>query len=411
MTTANNPPRRLHALRARDALQDIARGSKPADQILETLFRSHKEMGKRDRASVSALVYGVLRDVGRLQVLCGDEPAAWLSRHLADAGHAAAAITALDLPAPAIDGAAPIHAALNLPPDLYARLAHQLGEAETAALAAALNQPAPTDVRLNTLKTTREAVLAALAAQGVTATPTPLAPHGLRLSARLSKQSTLLLDGEIEPQDEGSQLLAQLTGAAPGETVIDWCAGVGGKSLAMAAQMRDEGRIIACDISASRLAKLPPRAARAGVGCIETRVHGVDSLAGLAADAVLVDAPCSGTGTLRRSPELRLRAFDYSALATLQGQILKQAAQCVRVGGRLIYATCSLLEEENEAVVAAFLTSRPDFAQAPAPADFPPELCNAQGHLRLWPHRHGSDGFFAACLHRLSTDGRSNGLA
>lgn len=391
-------PRRLHALRARDALQDIARGSKPADQILETLFRSHKEMGKRDRASVSALVYGVLRDVGRLQALAGDAPADWLSRHLADAGHAAAAITALDLPAPAADGAVAAYAALNLPADLHTRLLQQIGAAETAALAAALNQPAPTDVRVNTLKATREEVLAALTAQGVAATPTPLAAQGLRLSARLSKQSTLLLDGEIEPQDEGSQLLAQLTGAAAGETVIDWCAGVGGKSLAMAAQMGDEGRLIACDISASRLAKLPPRAARAGIGCIETRTHGVDSMAGIAADVVLVDAPCSGTGTLRRSPELRLRTFDYAALAGLQQQILSEASRCVRTGGRLIYATCSLLQEENEAVVDAFLQAHPKFVAEAGPADFPAGLLSAQGQLRLWPHRHGSDGFFAACL-------------
>lgn len=391
-------PRRVHALRARDALQDITRGAKPADQILETLFRSHKEMGKRDRASVSDLVYGVLRDVGRLQALAGDAPAGWLSRHLADAGHTAAAITALDLPAPAADGAVAVHAALNLPLDLHARLAQQIGETETALLAAALNQPAPTDVRVNTLKVTRAEVLAALAAQGVAATLTPLAAQGLRLSARLSKQSTLLLEGEIEPQDEGSQLLAQLTGAAPGETVIDWCAGVGGKSLAMAAAMRDEGRVIACDISASRLAKIAPRAARAGIGCIETRVHGADSFANLTADVVLVDAPCSGTGTLRRSPELRLRATDYAALAVLQGQILSEAAQHVRPGGRLIYATCSLLEEENETVVDAFLKTNPQFTPATGPADFSAGLLSSQGRLRLWPHRHGTDGFFAACL-------------
>lgn len=401
-------PRRLHALRARDALQDIARGSKPADQILDALFRTHKEMGKRDRASVSALVYGVLRDVGRCQALAGNAAADWLALYLAAAGHAPEAIAALDLPTPALHGEAlsaasqrlPAHAQANLPLDLHTRLIAQICATETAALAAALNQPAPTDVRVNTLKATRDEVLAALAAQGVSATATPLAAHGLRLAARLSKQSTLLLDGEIEPQDEGSQLLAQLTGAMPGETVIDWCAGVGGKALAMAAQMQDEGRVIACDISASRLAKLAPRAARAGVGCMETRVHGVDSLTGLSADAVLVDAPCSGTGTLRRSPELRLRPFDYAALAALQGQILKQAAQCVRVGGRLIYATCSLLAEENEAVVDAFLQAHPQFLAADAPSDFPPGLCDAQGRVRLWPHRHGTDGFFAATLRR-----------
>ena len=392
-------PRRLHALRAREALQDIARGSKPADQILEAMFRSHKEMCKRDRATVGDLVYGVLRDVGRLQALAGDAPAAWLARYLADAGHDEAAITALELPVPAADVPVSASAALNLPPDLHARLLAQIGAVETAALAAALNRPAPTDVRVNTLKATRDEVQAALVAQGVAAEPTPLSSVGLRLGQRLSKQSTLLLDGEIEPQDEGSQLLAQLTGAIPGETVIDWCAGVGGKSLAIAAQMQDDGRLIACDISASRLAKLPPRAARAGIGCIETRVHGVDDLSGIAADIVLVDAPCSGTGTLRRSPELRLRNFDYGALAALQLQILSEAAQCVRTGGRLIYATCSLLAEENENVISAFLASNAGFMPM-RPEGFNAELVDARGRLRLWPHRHGTDGFFAQVLVR-----------
>ena len=390
-------PRRLHVARARTALEDIARGSKPADQILEALFRAHKEMGKRDRAAVGDMVYGVLRDVGRLQALAGVAPAGWLSRHLADAGHAAADLMALDLPEPAPERPVPLHAALNLPPDLYSRLLLQLGERETAALAAALKQPAPTDVRVNSLKATREEVLAALQAQGVAATPTPYAALGLRLSQRLSKQSTLLLDGEIEPQDEGSQLLAELAAAAPGETVIDWCAGVGGKSLAMAAAMQDQGRLIACDISASRLAKLPPRAARAGIGCIETRPHAEGSLRGIAADLVLVDAPCSGTGTLRRSPELRLRQFDYAALAALQLQILGEAAASARVGGRLIYATCSLLTEENEQVTARFLQAHPGFqlhrtAALPGALD---ALVDTQGRLRLWPQRQGSDGFFA----------------
>lgn len=403
-------PRRLHAQRARDALQDIARGSKPADQILDALFRAHKEMGKRDRASVGDLVYGVLRAVGRLQALGGDEPADWLALHLVALGHTGADIAGLGLPTPQLTASAlaaasltlPAHVQCNLPLDWHTRLLAQIGAVETTALAAALNRPAPTDVRVNTLKATRNEVLAALTAQGVAATPTPLAAQGLRLSARLNKQFTLLQDGEIEPQDEGSQLLAQLTGAAPGETVIDWCAGVGGKSLAMAAAMRDEGRIIACDISASRLAKIAPRAARAGVGCIETSTLGTEAQLGIEADVVLVDAPCSGLGTLRRSPELRLRSFDFAALARLQEKILGEASQSVRVGGRLIYATCSLLQEENEQVVQCFLAQHPQFTPAAAPGDFPTGLCKAPGQLRLWPHQHGSDGFFAACLQRTA---------
>jgi len=395
-------PRRLHILRARDALQDIARGSRPADQILEALFRSHKEMGKRDRATVSDLVYGVLRDVGRLQCLAGSEPAGWLARHLADAGHASSHLVTLGLPAPAEDGEVPLYAARNLPFDLHERLVAEQGDKETAALAAALNRPAPTDVRVNALKTTREDVLAQLGALGIPAQATTWAATGLRLGQRLSRQSPLLLDGLIEPQDEGSQLLAQFAAPAPGETVIDWCAGAGGKSLAMAAQMQNRGRIIACDISASRLARIRPRADRAGVNLIETRPLPDPGLAAVQADLVLVDAPCSGTGILRRSPELRLKAIHYEALVSLQLSILTEASRQVRVGGRLIYATCSLLAAENEAVVAAFVAMSPGFVQQrPAHADRAlAELVDARGGLRLWPHRQETDGFFAQNLVR-----------
>ncbi len=391
-------PRRLHVARARVALEDIARGSKPADQILEALFRAHKEMGKRDRAAVSDMVYGVLRDVGRLQALAGAAPASWLARHLADLGHAPEAITALELPEPAPENPVAAPEAANLPPDWHARLVRQIGAEDTAALAAALRLPAPTTVRVNTLKATRAEVLSALAVQGVSASASTLAPTGIHLAQRLSKQNSLLLDGEIEPQDEGSQLLALLTGAAAGETVIDWCAGAGGKSLALAAQMQNQGRLVACDITASRLAKIPARAQRAGVDIIETLTLGQGTPP--MADVVLVDAPCSGLGTLRRAPDLRLRSFDFAALADLQLRILTEAASHVRPGGRLIYATCSLLQEENEAVVENFLAANPQFSTAAAAADFPSGLLSPQGQLRLWPHRQGSDGFFAALLRR-----------
>ncbi len=391
-------PRRLHVARARIALEDIARGSLPADQILDKLFRSHKEMGKRDRAAVSDLVYGVLRDVCRLQALAGDLPAAWLARHLADLGMLPLDITDLGLPMPVADGPVSLAASRNLPAALASALSVALGDADSAALAAAVNQPAPVDVRINTLKGTRDEALATLTAAGIVATATPYSPWGLRLAKRLSRQSPLLLDGLLEPQDEGSQLLALLTAAAPGETVIDWCAGAGGKSLALAAMMENQGRLIACDISASRLAKLSPRATRAGATIIET--HLLSSLPALEADAVLVDAPCSGLGTLRRAPELRLRSFDFTALANLQLQILSEAASAVRPGGRLIYGTCSLLADENEAVIAAFLSTHPEFEPATDAPSLAAGLLTPAGSLRLWPHQHGTDGFFAQLLRR-----------
>jgi 16S rRNA (cytosine967-C5)-methyltransferase len=395
------PPRRLHVARALAVLQDIASGHTPADQILETLFRRHKEMGKRDRAAVSAMVYGVLRDVGRLQALAGPEPAGWLARWLVDAGLEEAAIVGLELPQSAGNSPVPIPAALNLPSDWHSRLLAQMGEEETKALAAALNQPAPVDVRINTLKTSRDAALAALAAENIAAVATPYSPWGLRLPQRLPKNAALLAEGLVAPQDEGSQLLALLTGAKPGDTVIDWCAGAGGKALALAAMMGNQGRILACDISPTRLAKLPPRARQAGVDIIETHTLRASTPPPVAqADVVLVDAPCSGLGTLRRAPELRLRHFDFSALAALQGQILLEATRHLRPGGCLVYATCSLLAEENEQVIATFLSAHSQFEPAPAPPGFPPGLLNKNQQLRLWPHQQGTDGFFAAALRR-----------
>lgn len=394
-----------HVMRARVALEDIARGSRPADQILESLFRSHREMGKRDRAQVSGLVYGVLRDVQRLRVLSGETPADWLARHLADLGLGTDAIAALDLPAACRDGPVPTAAALNLPDNLYARLLAQHGSDQTAALAKSLNRTAPVDLRVNILKTTRESVVSALAAAGIAAVVTPHSPWGLRLAQRLSKQSPLLEQGLIEPQDEGSQLLALLVNAQPGETVIDYCAGAGGKTLALAAAMQDRGRVIACDVLATRLARLDTRLARAPANIVEQQLLDANAEQPLPdwiakADAVLVDAPCSGTGTLRRAPELRLRHFDFTALAKLQVEILSKAAALVRPGGRLIYASCSLLEEESEQVVADFLITNRQFKATGATANFPSGLLNSSQQLRLWPHRHGTDGFFAALMQR-----------
>ncbi|ROH93441.1 RsmB/NOP family class I SAM-dependent RNA methyltransferase [Stagnimonas aquatica] len=397
--------RRAHVARARAALADIASGGRPADQILDALFRSHREMGKRDRAQVSALVYGVLRDALRLQVLTGTEPAAWLARHLADLG---ADPSAYELPAAA--ALAPVSAAAeaNLPEPIHAAFLAQYGEDETRALAQALNREAPADLRANTLKLGRDALLAQLADEGIAATATPLSPWGIRLSKRIASGARVFAEGLAEPQDEGSQLLALLVAAQPGETVIDFCAGAGGKTLALAAAMRDRGRLVAADSATGRLARLSPRLERAGVAGVEARPLAADDpepfpdLVGQA-DAVLVDAPCSGTGTWRRNPELRLRPVDTAALAGQQLAILERAARLVRPGGRLVYATCSLLAAENEAVVDAFLARHPDYAPDPAAGQhWPPlaALLGADRRLRLLPHRHGSDGFFAAPLRR-----------
>jgi len=409
-TPPERPPekplfRRAHVLRAREALEQIASAQRPADQILDALFRHHREMGKRDRAQLSALVYGVLRDAMRLRTLAGEAPAAWLARHLADLG---ADPLAHNLPEPASDAAVPEAARLNLPADIHALFEAQYGPSDTVALAQALNREAPADLRANTLKLGRDALLAQLADEGIAATATPLSPWGIRLGRRIASGHRLLAEGLAEPQDEGSQLLALLVAAQPGETVIDFCAGAGGKTLALAAAMRDCGRLIAADNAASRLARLAPRLERAGVGCVETRALAPDDPAPFPdlegrADAVLVDAPCSGTGTWRRSPELRLRPVPVEDLSALQLAILERAGRLVRPGGRLVYATCSLLAAENDAVVDRFLAGHPEFSADPQAGRLWPPLAALLGtdrRLRLLPHRHGTDGFFAAPLRR-----------
>lgn len=398
---------------ARSVLTEVLLARRPADELLQTLFRAHREMGSRDRAGVSALVYGALRDLRRLERIAGARDADALctlvafghgvaldvaaAAGVADAPQIAQRLAAFD-PATLSDAER-----LNVPDASWARWCGQYDADGARALAQALGQEAPVDLRVNMLRATRDQALAALGGEGIAATPTRRSPLGLRLERRVALQNTRAFrDGWVEPQDEGSQLIALLAGARPDETVIDWCAGAGGKALAIAAQMRDRGTLIACDTQRGRLQRMGERLARAGVSCVRTRVLADDAAPPGPADAVLVDAPCSASGTWRRNPELRLQEPDLAQLAALQGAILACAAQAVRAGGRLVYATCSLYAEENEQVVDAFLAAHADFERADAGA-----ILRAQGAdwdeplLRLLPQVHGTDGFFAAALRRL----------
>ncbi|MES0874861.1 RsmB/NOP family class I SAM-dependent RNA methyltransferase [Sinimarinibacterium thermocellulolyticum] len=393
-------------------LDAVLREHRAADRLLQAAFRERRAMGGRDRARVTELVYGSLRDLRRLQRIAGGTDAATIC-----------ALQALDSGMSDADGLARLGVAQapalaarladfdpstltaaerdNVPDAIHAAWVERLGVDETAALAAALRQQAPVDLRVNALKCTRAQAIEALAAANLSATPTPLAPLGLRLAERAALTSLpAYRDGWIEPQDEGSQLLALLVAARPGERIADWCAGAGGKTLALAASMQDRGELWALDADARRLQRMLPRLGRAGVRCV--RLGGVDAVpADLCFDAILVDAPCSATGTWRRQPEARLKALDLPALARLQAQILAQAARHVRPGGRLVYATCSLLAEENEQVVRAFVSEHRQFEPMNAG-----DLLRVQGVdlpgecLRLWPQRHGTDGFFGACLRR-----------
>jgi 16S rRNA (cytosine967-C5)-methyltransferase len=299
---------------------------------------------------------------------------------------------------------------LEIPDWLFPRLAERFGPALEAELQALL-QPAPLDLRANLLKTTRDAAQAALAAEGLDAVPTRFSPWGLRIpSRRPVTNGAAFRSGLVEIQDEGSQLVAALLGARPSHRVCDFCAGAGGKTLALAATMDNRGQIVACDTSAARLANATIRLRRAGASNVERHLlEPGDKWAKRRAetfDRVLVDAPCTGTGTWRRNPDARQRlaATDLAELTARQAAILDAAAPLVRKRGRLVYATCALLEEENEAQVMHFLARHPGFSLVPLarawPFDGAPP-CTGD-FLALTPARHGTDGFFAAVLERTA---------
>jgi 16S rRNA (cytosine967-C5)-methyltransferase len=390
--------------------------SGPADEALSRYFREHRELGQQERAFVAETAFSVLRRKRSLEAAAGSaEPKALLAAALLRLqGQSARSLEGLVDAALAarIRGARqdmPAAVRADLPDWLWERLAGEHGEAGGLRMAQGMLNAAPLDLRVNLARTSREAVLERLARDGIAATPTPHSPGGIRLEAKPAiNRHELFRDGLIEVQDEGSQLLAWLLAPRRGEMVADYCAGAGGKTLALGMLMRGAGRLYALDVSAKRLAALGPRAARAGRSNVHSIVLSGENdarthrLAGKI-DRVLVDAPCSGFGTLRRNPDLKWRqgprAIDE--LAAKQGRILDAAARLVKAGGRLVYATCSLLREENDAIADAFAAAHPQFQ----PLDCG-ELLAAQridmggSRLRLWPHLQGTDGFFAAAFVR-----------
>ncbi len=403
-------------------IEKVFKFDHPADAVVARHFRENKALGPRERATLSDTVYAVLRERLKLEWLARSGTGSkW--RRLAilgfpgDRDFLKSALTDpektwLDTCARVTDGDFLAPHRHNLPEWLAQALRDQVGK-EFDALATSLNQPAPLDLRVNTLKMKRDAAVTELKAAGLAAQATPFSPWGVRLQdkANLGKLP-LFINGGIEVQDEGSQLLALLMDAKRGEMVADFCAGAGGKTLAIGASMRNSGRLYAFDTSAHRLDAIKPRLARSGlsnvhpVAIAHERDERVKRLAGKM-DRVLVDAPCSGLGTLRRSPDLKWRQTPetVAAQAELQGRILASAARLVKPGGRLVYATCSLLSQENEAVAGAFTREHPDFEVLPVSALLAAahvvdsdQLVAGEGgcFLRLWPHRHATDGFFAA---------------
>lgn len=403
-------------------LREVLRFTGPADVTLSRYFREHSRLGSRERHAVAEAVYGLLR---RKSVYTnfsesGTGPAMRRLALLAIAGiFGVEAIGGLSeteaewlRQVMQIDWSAlPKAMRANFPEWLLEKLIAQEGEEEALAIAEALNQPAPLDLRVNAMKASREEVIAALAVAPIEAEPTPYAPLGLRLRKKPALQNlTLFQEGAIEVQDEGSQLLAQTVGARRGEMVADFCAGAGGKTLALGAAMRSTGRLYAFDVSDKRLAQLKPRLARSGLSNVHPGViaHENDTkikrLAGKL-DRVLVDAPCSGLGTLRRNPDMKWR----HTMATVQEMNVKQlailqgAARLVRPGGRLVYGTCSILRDENEAIVEKFLLENPGFRLRPMHEILAEQkiALPMEDYLKLTPHRHGTDGFFAAVMERM----------
>lgn len=316
---------------------------------------------------------------------------------------AARDLSTLDLPARLSIGG-------SIPPFLADKFLAELGDQAEAAVAR-MNERGPLTVRANTLRATRSGLLDRLVGEGVQCRPTSLSPLGLVLETRINAFSLASFkEGWFEIQDEGSQLLGMLVDAPP-TVVVDACAGAGGKSLQISAQMKNRGELHALDIDEGRMADLKRRARRAGAHNIRTRlIPPVGAAAGAAmadllrrADRVLVDAPCSGTGTFRRKPDARYRLSpaDLEAHIRRQGQLLRQFSELVKPGGQLIYGTCSILRDENEAVVEAFLQENPRFSIQPAASHLAPEVqttITRGPFLRVFPHQHGTDGFFGAVL-------------
>ena len=402
------------------ALAAVLEFKYPADTVVSRYLRAHPVLGQQDRAFVAETVFTVLRRLRLLETLTdGRDP-----RRLA-----LAALTRLrGLSLRELDAALrpaerdwlaglkarhedeSLAVRCDFPDWLLAKLQQQYGEEELLVLAQSLQHSAPLDLRANLQKAEREAVLARLAADGIPARATTYSPVGVRLEGKPQiNRHPLFLEGAIEIQDEGSQLLCQLLAPRRGEMVADFCAGAGGKTLALGAMMRSSGRLYAFDISEKRLAGMKPRLARSGLSNVHPQwIAGENDarlkrLAGKL-DRVLVDAPCTGLGTLRRNPDLKWRQDEQALTAyrAKQELILAAAAKLVKTGGLLLYATCSLLDEENKQVVESFLSAHAQFELRPANAALAQQriALDTGEYLRLAPHLHGTDGFFAALLAR-----------
>jgi 16S rRNA (cytosine967-C5)-methyltransferase len=427
---AHNSAARPMAIRieqVRDVLGEVLQWAGPADLTLSRWFRANPRVGMRDRGEIAEAVYDVLRHLRRYrQVAEGGRGAA--TRRLAVLGLAATMRQEVLRPALEAEESAWLTRVLAIDPKSMPLAVRQSvpdwleealrDEPEAERLLAALNRPAPLDIRVNPMKADRDTLMAELLAGAPDAevAPTPYSPYGIRLQGRPAlNRWNRFEDGSIEVQDEGSQLLTMLVAPRRGEMVVDFCAGAGGKTLLLGALMRSTGRLYAFDVSETRLARFKPRLSRSGLSNVFPVVIANENDARVKrlarkAHRVLVDAPCSGVGTLRRNADLKWRQNPDSVkeLVALQHSILASAARCVAPGGRLVYGTCSLLREENEIQAETFLAENPDFElldaadvlRAGRAGEMTGEAALSGPYLKLRPDVHGTDGFFAAVFQR-----------
>jgi 16S rRNA (cytosine967-C5)-methyltransferase len=403
-------------------LADVLSNTGPADVKLGLFFKQHRNLGTKDRAFVAESVYGVLRRKAFLMhVAEGNDPRKLLlaylirvlgmsTRDLKETLNVQQMEWAQAIKAKKTDGMSDAEKA-DLPAWFWDKLVIQYGTEEALSIARSMHHQASLDLRVNILKATREDVIAKFESEKTEVKPTPYAPYGLRMPQKMTiSKHPFFTDGKIEVQDEGSQLLAQLVAPRRGEMIADFCAGAGGKSLAIGALMRNSGRIYAFDVSEKRLQNLGVRLKRSGLSNLHSQVISSEAdpkLKRLFAkfDRVLVDAPCSGLGTLRRNPDLKWRQQpkDVEELTMKQTNILARASKLVKPGGRLIYATCSLLRDENEEIAEAFLQANPDFKLLPAATILSQQEVHLDtgDYLKLLPHLHQTDGFFAAVFEKV----------
>lgn len=411
-------------------LSNILEFNSPADAKLSEFFRNNRDLGTKERAFVAESVYGVLRRLRFLSTVTANDEndpddarkliLAWmlriqgmsirelepmLSEQQKEWAHTIKAKTTENLP---------LAVQADLRDWLWDKLVAQYGEAEALVIARSMHEQATLDLRVNTIKGGRDEVMAKFIAENTSGetniTKTPYSPIGIRMPNRMNiGRHVLFTEGKIEVQDEGSQLLAHLVAAKRGMMVADFCAGAGGKTLAIGALMRNTGRLYAFDVSEKRLHNLGQRLKRSGLSNLNAQVISSETDPKLKRlngkfDRVLVDAPCSGLGTLRRNPDIKWRQTpqDVAELNVKQTNILARAAKLTKVGGRLIYATCSLLEDENEQIATQFLATHPDFKLMNAAeilAQYQIEL-DTGDYLKLLPHLHHTDGFFAAVFEK-----------